>query len=331
MTPDRSNRRARRRRQAGRAFTLVELLVVMAVIGILAAALLVAGGMAIDTAKTRNTRAVLTIVRDAIELFKDEQRDNPTLTRGRPNETRGYRDRYGFYPPDELEVFSPAGVPYASPATGTLAVGGAVAVPAPPATGYEAMLFHDGLSRDDEAKEHRDLAAMIVAIKMFGDKSDVMLDGISSSFRSDVPVDAAGNPVQFLDREPFATPPTAGMEDQQIRYIVDAWGIPITYLAQIDCVTSGPSGPSATVSDNHPDWNRASTEMIRLNARRPILFSYGPDGPDQLDKEIVTAENSTATLIQDWADNQRIDDPLNDDNVYPAPSLKEKLSKGMPP
>ena len=324
MVPNRSNRRAFQL-QATRAFTILELLVVMAIIGVLAATLLVAGNAMINTAKTRSTRGILIIVRDAIEEFHEEQTANPTLTRH-----PAYQARYGVYPPDELEVFTGDGIPYANPPTETRAVGGAVVVPGPDnGVTYGNMLFYtDGLTTQEAAEEHRDLAAMLLAIDMFSESAGMMLDCISSSHRVLGPLDATGNPAQFLNRNPDENETFDPMGDGQIQYIVDDWGVPIAYFAQRDFDPDAPSG--ATLSTNHPSWNEASTEMIRANMGQPILCSYGPDGQEQLKRVIVTAADSTATLVQDWADDQRINDPLNEDNVYPDQLLKERLRGGAP-
>ena len=50
---------------------------------------------------------------------------------------------------------------------------------------YGTMLFHtDGLTGEQAAEEHRDLAAMLLAIEMFSESAGGMLDGIPSSYRS---------------------------------------------------------------------------------------------------------------------------------------------------
>ena len=76
------------------------------------------------------------------------------------------------------------------------------------------------------------------------------------------------------------------------------------------------------------DWNEASTALIRLNGGQPIIMSYGPDGRDQLSKDSLSAD-PTASLVADFVANQRIDNPLNEDNVYADPAAKEKLAKGI--
>jgi type II secretory pathway pseudopilin PulG len=296
----------------------------MAVITILAASLLVAGSAMIDNAKSKSTRAVLGIVRDALEQFKEEQTAGPNLTRA-----TAYQARYGFFPPDELEVFTPVGVPPPATLPGSRMVGGASVVPAPSGAGstYGSMNFYvDGLTWAQQAEEHRELAAMILAIDTYCESADAIIDRISSSHRMAGPLDGDGNPAQFLDRNGNET--FDAMVDEQILYIVDDWGVPITYFAQRDFDTGPASRP--TDSGNHEHWNAASTAMIRANRGQPILCSYGPDGPEQLRQEIVIAAGSTATLVHDWADDGNINGPLNEDNVYPDQPLEETLSRLAP-
>ena len=96
---------------------------------------------------------------------------------------------------------------------------------------------------------------------------------------------------------------------------------------------NGP-GAAGTASSNHPDWNEASTKLIRLNHGRPIIMSYGPDGTDQLTAAAMTAAPGGAnwsgppSLVGDFMHNGLIDHPLNADNVYADQGLKEKLTKG---
>ncbi len=326
MTPGPFHRNLGSRRAAP-AFTLLELLVVMGIIAVIAASLLIAGTTMINKAKARKTRAVLGIVRDAVDQFAQDQSAASTLGR-----SRAYQTRYGFYPPDELEVFTPTGIPNSN-VSGPLTVGGASVIPAPTSQGLlysEPMRFHldgAGAQRPDPAFEHRDLAAMILAIKMFNETADEMLNHIPSSHRVPGPVNAQNQPVQFLNRndDEVFTPGT----DEQIDYIIDDWGTPIAYFAQRDYTRD--AGAAATVSGNHPAWNQGSTAMIRANRGQPIICSYGADGPEQLTWEILNVDEA-ASLIGDWEENAdgAIDHRLNEDNVYPDDTLKEKLRKGAP-
>ncbi len=323
MRFDRSTNGVGKAARATRGFTLVELLVVVVIITILISAVLVASSTLIAKAKSSATLAVLTVVRDAVEQFEREQ--------AAPR-NKWYRKRYGAFPPDELEVFTDPGVPGANPATHSLAVGKAMIVPAPTSGGrYPDMKgYTKGLPLAEAVLEHRDLVAMIVGIEEWGDASTQILHRIQDRYWVQAPLEDKGKPAIFLDR-----PDTDGDLDEkwgegdlQIRYIVDDWGTPLSYLAQRDW-----DPPKVDErSSNHPDWNEASTELIRLNGGQPIIMSYGPDGPLQLTSETMGTE-AEASIVGDFkAEGEHenlIDNLLNVDNVYADPSLKAKLAKGI--
>lgn len=311
-----------------RGFTLVELLVVMVVIGILVAATIKVGTSVIDKGKSNLTEATLKIAADAVEQFR---RDEPVFATARWG-TGTYKDRYGLYPPDELEVFSLQGL--AAPAGGSplKLVRSVSAVEPAPTAGptYAAMNFYTDVSDPATAAiEHRDLAAMILAIDRAGGEAAVHLSRIPKRYRAAGPVDGNGRPVQFFDTNGDGA--WDSDVDDQILYIVDDWGMPISYLAQRDWR----SGGTNLASSNHAMWNKASTEMIRVNSGRPILMSYGPNGRDQLTAEAM-GNNAEACLVTDWAGIAigttagRIDHPLNADNVYADELLAEQLSAAGP-
>jgi prepilin-type N-terminal cleavage/methylation domain-containing protein len=332
---------------AARALTLVELLIVIVVIGILVSAILVASSGFINKGRSNNTQSVLQIVADAAEEFKREQSMKPTITRferpkrpsvGDPSKTTtSYAERYGNYPPDELEVFSSAngaGLPgLVTPLS--LAPGGAEVVgPTPPPWGA-MRFFKDGTGTD--ALENRDQAATILAIETLSESASAILDRIPDRNRTPGPIDpASGNPSLFLDRRGGTTAKEKQWDpgDHQIRLIIDDWGNPISYFSERDHNDDVPEIPSS----NHPAWNEASTELIRANGGQPVLMSYGPDGKDQLTPDAMGA-NGTATLMSDMhpttpgPDDREfvIDNPFNADNVYSNPALKEKLAKGLKP
>ncbi len=306
---------------------MVELLIVVAVIGILAGALLVAGSAVIDNAKATKTQFMLGIVRDAVEQFRMEQTDRPTLTK-----SIAYQKRYGVYPPDELEVFTALGVPYGN-ALYSRAVGKHEVMPGPANNVlFGNMTFQvDGLDPAAQSLEHRDLAALTLSIGMFSDAGSAMLEKIPASHWR-TPVDPADTPLQFLNRDDNENY-DAGV-DQEIRHLLDDWGVPITYFSQRDAEPGQPTDP--TLSSNGTDWNAASSAMVRINAGQPILCSYGPDGAEQLSKETLAAATAAlgappATLEADWASDTdgKIDSPLNADNVYPDDALKAKLARGV--
>ncbi len=316
--------------QRSRAFTLIELLVVFAVIAVLISSVLVAGSSLITKARTRNTQAVLQIVREAVDEFK---RESPSIITARQPGISGtvrYRERYGSYPPDETEMFTAEGLPGCTgPPCRSLAVGAAEFVPAPRAgTGYAPMRFYTAGNASADL-EHRDLVAMVIAIEMYTTSAAEILDRIPDSNRSPGILDPNGNPRQFLDRDEVRNGTWDADVDLSVRYIVDDWGVPISYFAQQDY---DPDAASDTVSSNAPGWNQAATEMIRLNGGQPIIMSYGPNGREQLTRDVQTESEGAASPAGDWvdgADYQRIGDSYNADNVYADPALGEKLAKGV--
>lgn len=316
-----------------RAVTLVEILVVIIIILILASAVVVVSGTAIDKGKATTTRATMQVVADAVEQFK----------RDRPIKNRDYRRRFGDYPPDELEVFTQLGVRIPQPPGAwtkkNLAIGGSVIVPNPVDVTWGAMDFFVTGAANQAALEHRDLAAMIVAIETMSETAAAILSRLPDRARSPGPLNlaAASNPIPaiFLDRPDAAGAPDGvwGEGDFQIRYIVDAWGVPLSYLAQRDFDDNNAGGAAATLSDNHPTWNEASTEMIRINRGQPIIFSHGPDGEEQLTAEWMKPPSGTpgaASLTGDFeaSPHGKITHHLHQDNVYLDETLTARLAGG---
>lgn len=287
-----------------RALTIIELLVVISIIAVLISVISVASSTLIGKSRASNSRGLLEVVSTAIQQFKAER---PAVLK------QNYLKRYGPYPPDELEVFV-AGA--ANPvATNSIAPGGATIEPPPP---YQAMKFF-AADATQAAMEHRDLAAMIIAIETLTQEAASILDKVPDRNRAPGPLDTSNppRPTQFLDRTP------AGWDenDLQVRYIVDDWGVPLGYLAQRDWVKS-----SAPPSPNHPDWNEASTKMIRLNGGDPVIFSWGPDGKDQLTQDAMSDADNPAALVADFKKDGKIDHPMNGDNIYLDATFAEKLS-----
>lgn len=322
--------RCRDGRSRVRGFTILELLVVMLILTILISTVVVVGTTVIQKGKVNNTKAVLQVVADALEEFKREQQTHRTITK-----RKAYRNRYGDYPPDELEVFTPLGLPGSvpPPANRSLAVGRAPIVPTPGPTAWPDMRFYANGDPLKDSLEHRDLAAMIVAIETMSEKAALILGRLPKRNRTSGPIDpATGEPSLWLDRDGDGL--WTSNEDFQIRYITDAWGVPLSYLAQRDWKANDPPPLQLLkTSTNHPDWSEASTEIIRINRGQPLIFSYGPDGKDQLTKDwMVVASNvpGVASLVGDFegtAPHGQIDHHLNADNVYLDPDLSVRLAR----
>ena len=200
---------------------------------------------------------------------------------------------------------------------------------------YGSMEFRVDLSPVDAANEHRDLAALILAIELYGDASAGLLAQVPDRHRTEGALSANGLPSQYLERN--GTPDFQPADDLQIRYIVDDWGVPLSYLAQRDW---DPDPQAANIeSTNHPYWNQASTQLVRLNGDQPLIFSYGPNGKEQCSVDWMGAESGNpakASLVADWMRAEatlttfgRIDHPLNEDNIYPDAELTAKLARGV--
>lgn len=298
------------------AFTLVELMVVMGIIVLLIAAVVTVGSSVIDNSRAKDTQGMLEQVQSAIKAF---EREAPKATvHVRQGDVR-YSDRYGTYPPDECEVFTPAGLPGSGNKGRTLLPGGAIISPGPPGADYGNMTF--GLRATDLSAEHRDIVALVTAIEYFSEEGRNILSHLPERYW--VQCASRGptsRPQQYIDRDPFGQY-TPGA-DEATRWLVDDWGVPLRYFAQRD-YDDGES--SSNYSLGETDWNRVSTEMIRVNNGQPIIMSFGPNGKDQL----AGADPDIRTLmLGDWADDQRINHPMNDDNIYVVPELAVKLRDG---
>lgn len=329
--------------------TLIELLVVIVIITILFGSILVATAGVRDRARVNATRTVLQLTQDAVEEFQREQKRRPTIVnarRGTPNPAP-YATRYGEYPPDELEIFSLRGLPGApgwqNSNNWSLAPSGAVVMPGPDAQKWGPMRYYTDADVTKNAVEHRNLSAMIVAIELLGDASAVYLSNIPERYRVAGVLDDRGDPALFIDRPPdLAQDPNGTWDsgDHQIRWIVDDWGVPLEYFAIRDYLP----GESQTfteerASTNHPLWRQASTFFVRSNGGKPLIMSYGPNGPDQRMKDVMEPEGASAanpaavSMVGDYNDKTgedagKIDHPLNQDNVYLDADLTRKLAEG---
>jgi prepilin-type N-terminal cleavage/methylation domain-containing protein len=320
----RTSQRQGLRRASG--FTLIELLVVIAVITILIGAVVVVGTGLLSDARVKNTRVVLQMVQDAMEEFR---REPATVLAARQGSAK-YRTMYGEYPPDELEVFSEWGLGGTPQDTRRSLAPGGAQLPqfaGQPPGSWTSMKFTSPAAADKIVFEHRDLAAMVTALDLLSGPASVQLNRIPEKNWTDGAIDpGTGQPLQYLNRD--SSDAFAPGADYQIRYLVDAWGMPLSYYSRRDWVM----GDTVRPSSNHAEWRQASTQMITLlNAGRPIIMSYGPDGKEQL-KADAMKDSAEASLHNDWGlwgEPQKIDHPLNEDNVYADDGLAEKLAEGL--
>ncbi len=183
------------------AFSLVELLVVMAVIAILITLAFKGGSAVLEHGRERDTETLFGMLNQAIDTFYAEK---PYVR------NRDAMQRYGGYPPDELAVLD-----------------GDAALPTPgarlvnPTASIENVYLGPAVPAIDTVDPQllgTDVRALALAIRLRSPKAATILDGIPERFQADVPPDELYQ---------------AGDGDPGIRlvYYVDAWGTPIEYYA----------------------------------------------------------------------------------------------------
>ena len=293
-----------------RAFTLVELMVVVAILAVLLGAVLAVTSSTIANAKARQTQAVMLNIQQAIEQF---QTDAPL------KRVKDYRDRYGVYPCDELEPFVRNGANRGRPQKDLTAPLGRVIGPG---ADSDLNVPANGLNKVPD----RSIKAMALAIRLYSSEGSAILDRISPKYRRP-PMDRD----EFFDRDASGGGATLDIDDEPLIYFVDAWGTPFEYFAvsPADDTTLAVNTPAPTdLAGNRLDASRWLVDG--RNRGKPLLVSYGPDGPDQFSADFSDAQGNPLTdLVADYdasgPEPHVIDDPLNDDNVYIDDTIKERL------
>jgi len=285
-------------------FTLVEILVVIVILAVIATIAVVVGQRFINSAKSKDTAATFHVLKNAIDQFALD---------GPYKNVVAARNRYGLYPPDELEAFTPPPAP------------GGIPVPPPggppqswnsanlsPRTSAGPGLLQVPAGDLDNVKQ-RDVKALLLAIRLQGGTAAGELERIDPRFI----LPAA--PGEYFDLNADST---LDPEDTPLDALVDGWGRPVEYFALNPKPTPAPiPAPTDNAAGDRLTFAPAA---VQRNNNVPFLVSYGPDGDDQ-----VGAMQSP--LITDWIATtpMKIDDPLNTDNVYSDDSLAARLAGGL--
>jgi prepilin-type N-terminal cleavage/methylation domain-containing protein len=299
---DRLESRSPRRRPA---FTLVELLLVMAILVVLISALIVVGRSQIAKGKAREAHTMLSTLQSAAQQFAAEK---PL------SKVKGYAARYGDYPPDELDGFLKG--------VGILGSGGALVVPG----GTDLKIPSNKI----ENVRNGDIKAFALAVRLYSQEGAATLDRIPSKYRAPAVKDASGTPLEFLHHGDGNTFKTG--QDVPLDYFVDPWGTPIAYFA---AKTGGPSVWDSNTNNVAKVGNRQlTTQVLRsLSNDVPVFVSYGPDGPGQFAADFLVGGKYPPDLVQDIGDepdgaDRVVNNTLNADNLYSIESAQSRILQG---
>ena len=292
------------------AFTLVELIVVVAVIAILIAAIVGVSTSVIRGGKERDTGAMLQLLDLAVKEFRD---DAPLA------KVTHYKSRYvENCPPDELEAFTDEFTTPSVPPFLRIAPGG---------TANALKDIGDG-NLDLTTVKARSTKAMALAITLYSDEADAIIERIDARFRKST----GGS--EYLDRQVGA----GSKIKQPLTYFVDSWGTPVEYFSTNDPCTTCTTAltdqpPTVILQDARRD---TSASLVKANNGEPLFVSYGADGPDQFSPDFLDADGLPFDMVKDWIEyngdatntTRRIDHRLNTDNVYSNPEIAERLAAG---
>ena len=291
LAPNRKRRRS--------AFSLVEMLVVLAVLALLIGMAFKGATAMTDSGKVRETEGLIASLMQAIDAYKLEVK-----------QSRASGGNVGLLyngsPPDDLDVFSVSGATIGTdpPINVRLAAGN-------PDINDIVLNWTDprnsgaGTVNSPGDFHHGDVRAMVLAMRLRSPKASEILDGINAKYR--VKDDAVFDPGDDTDPIPLV-------------YYVDAWGTPIEYYSIC-------SSPTSSVLRE-----KASFAFVHSNNTEPLLVSYGPNGREQFSADIFSDPSlGDTSIIADFFEGDvampegKINHELNQDNVYSSEAFKNRM------
>jgi len=287
------------------AFSLVEILVVIAIIGILLAVVFKGGTALIGSSKSRETSALLKKLDLAIDEYKREV-----------DTSRIPRAKYVFNgsPPDDLRVFLGQPVTLGGCSLQMRNTGAILRNNSPiPVNQLIDPRDADGrLSVPPDQLLHADIRAMVLAMRLYSPKAKAVLDTIDAKYWA--------TPDETLVYQPSPNAPTIRLD-----YLVDAWGQPLEYYATCICDPSQPLTPREIVSN----------AFVHENNDGGVAASYGPDGAEQFAADMIAAEGDSS-LVADFYQEIKaggkglLNHRLNSDNLYSSDFFTNRIRQAGP-
>jgi prepilin-type N-terminal cleavage/methylation domain-containing protein len=291
-------------RRAG--FSLAEMLVVIAIIGILLAVVFRGGSALLRSSKARDTEALLAKLNLALDEYRREV-DHSRI----PNSMA----LFNKFPPDDLRVFD------ASSTTPAIVGGcsirmrntGQFIVEGSSVSDPDRLLDprgSDGSLQNPGELLHADIRAMVLSMRLFSPKASKILDSIDPVYWQETDQRLIYNP----------DPSDNSVQPIQLDVLVDAWGNPLEYFSTCICGRIAPIGPR----------ERTSNAFVHENNDGAILVSYGADGADQLSSDIFSTEGDTtlvADFIAEYIQNGAgaVNHPFNTDNLYSSEYFANRI------
>ncbi len=281
------------------AFSLVEILVVIAILAILATLAFTGGPALINHGKAKETQALLSKLSLALDEYRREVNHQSV-----PNA----KNRFNGYPPDDPHVLqaggsTAAGCTVALRNTGVLLEDGS---PVAPRYFDDARNNSTGQLNSPQGLRHGDVRAMVLSMRLFSPKASKILDTISPKYW----VRAADEPILYQYR------PDDNSEAIPLDYLVDAWGTPLEYFST--CICGGePYSPRV----------QASNAFVHDNSDGAVLVSYGPNGNEQFAADTINLEGDSS-MVGDWwrpDEDHVINHPFNDDNIYSSDFFAQRI------
>jgi len=295
------------RREAAAGFTLVEILVVIAIIGILLSIVFKGGSALVENARKRDTEALL----NKLNLALDEYRREVDTSR-----IPYAKNIFNGAPPDDLRVFygttvTVGGCPVQMRNTGAILQNG---TPVSANALVDSRNTSTGQLSDPTAPLiHGDIRAMVLGIRLNSPKANAILKSIDPKYWA--------SPEQVNGYE-FAADPTSNDPTTRIPldFLLDGWGRPLEYFSTCIC---------RDVSSLTPR-DRVSNAFVHVNNDGPILVSYGADGDEQFAADRLASEGDTSSVVADYFPDNLMNSPFNSDNVYSSDFFTNRIRQAAP-